>query len=88
MDINQLLRTDTPAGTVPDRLRWMADFVDLASKALAIIACAQGFDCPRDLHRAVQQDLRAWARYLDDRPSIAADFELASIVTAVPVNEP
>ena len=87
MDINQILRAETRACTVPDRLRWTADFLDLASKAIAIIACAQGLDYPPDLHQAAQQDLRACARYLDDHPMIAADFELASVLTGVPVSD-
>jgi hypothetical protein len=87
MDINQIVRAETRASTVPDRLRWTAEFLDLASKAIAIIACAQGLDCPPDLHHAPQQDLRAWARYLDDHPMIAADLELASVLTGVPVSD-
>jgi hypothetical protein len=87
MDIEQILRIESPACTLPDRFRWTSDFLDLAGKAISIIACAQGLEYPPDLHRAVQQDLRAWARYLDEHPSIGADFELASIVKGVPVSE-
>jgi hypothetical protein len=87
MDINQIVRIEDPACTVPERLRWTADFLDLASKAISIIACAQGLEYPPTLHCAAERDLRAWARYLDDRPSIAADFELASVLMAVPVTD-
>ena len=80
MDMNQMLRTETAPRTAPDRLRWTSDFLDLANKAIAIIACAQGLDYPTDLYRATQRDLRAWACYLDGHPSIAADFELACVV--------
>lgn len=62
------------------RLRWTSDFLVLASKAIAIVACVQGLEYPPDLHRTVQQDLRAWASYLDEHPGIAADLELASLV--------
>ena len=58
------------------------NLLDLASQAIAIIAGAQGLDCPPDLHRAAQEDLRAWARYLDDRPSIAANLQLATVTPA------
>jgi hypothetical protein len=66
-------------GTVPDRLRWTSDFLVLASRAISIVACVQGLDYPPDLHRTAQQDLWAWASYLDDHPSIAAEFDLASV---------
>jgi hypothetical protein len=69
---------ETSAGTVPDRLRWTSEFLDLANNAIAIIACAQGLDYPPDVYRTAQEDLQAWARYLDDRPSIAAELELAT----------
>jgi hypothetical protein len=87
MDINQIVRTQTPARTVSDRLRWTAEFLDLASMAISIIACAQGLEYPPDLHLAARQDLRAWARYLDDRPSIAADFELASMIKGIHLSD-
>ena len=79
-----MLRTGGPACTAPDRLRWTSDFLDLASKAISVIACVQGLDYPSDLHRAAQQDLRAWAGYLDDHPSIAADFAVARMARGVP----
>jgi hypothetical protein len=82
MENEQILRTDIPACTVPDRLRWTSDFLGLASKAISIVACAEGLDYPPDLCRTAQWDLRAWASYLDDHPSIAADFELASVVAS------
>jgi hypothetical protein len=39
-------------------------------------------DYPPQLYQSAQEDLRAWARYLDDRPSIAAELELASVARA------
>jgi hypothetical protein len=77
MEKDQIARTSLPACTVPDRLRWTSDFLNVASKAISIVACAKGLDYPPDLHRAAQQELRAWASYLEDHPSIAAEFELA-----------
>lgn len=75
-----MFRWDSPTRTVPDRLRWTSDFLELASKAIGIIACAQGIDCPPDLHRTAQHDLRAWAWYLEDHPSLAAELETARVV--------
>jgi len=87
MDNEQLLRNVTPVCTVPDVLRWTSDFLDLASKAISIIACVHGLDCPPDLHRSAQQDLRAWARYLDEHPSVAAEFEYASLLNGASFTE-
>jgi hypothetical protein len=78
MDANEFLGAELTDRTVSERLRWTSDFLDLAGKAISIVACAQGLDCPLDLHHAVQRDLRAWARYLEDRPLITADLEMAS----------
>jgi hypothetical protein len=64
----------------PDRLRWIADYLDLAEKAISVIACAQGLDCPPDLHRGAQTDLRRWARWLEVRPTLAAGFAVARVV--------
>ncbi|HWE71081.1 MAG TPA: hypothetical protein VG205_11985 [Acidimicrobiales bacterium] len=80
---NDRLPTRNPAGTAPDRLRWTSDFLDLADKAIRVIACVQGLEYPSDLHRTAQRDLRAWAGYLEDHPSIAADFDMASVVRGV-----
>ncbi|HEX3459373.1 MAG TPA: hypothetical protein VHT49_00595 [Acidimicrobiales bacterium] len=77
MEINR------PACTASDQLRWTSDFLDLASKAIAVIACVQGLEYPSDLHRSAQRDLRAWAGYLEDHPSIAADFDRASLLTGL-----
>jgi hypothetical protein len=63
-----------------DRLRWIADYLDLAEKAISVIACAQGAECPPDLHRGAQQDLRRWARWLEARPTLAAGFAVARVV--------
>ena len=83
MERNQVLRIETPVYTVPDRLRWTADLLVLASKALSILACVQGLDYPPDLHRTAQRDLRAWASYLDNHPPVAAELELASVVEGI-----
>jgi hypothetical protein len=80
MEIEQLLRSEGPACTAPELLRWTSDFLALANKAISVIACAQGLDYPSDLHRAAQQDLRVWAGYLEQHPSIAAELELAITV--------
>jgi hypothetical protein len=79
MEKDQIPRTQHPPCTAPDRLRWTSDFLNLAGKAISIVACAKGLDYPPDLHRAAQQELRAWASYLEDHPLIAAQFELASV---------
>jgi hypothetical protein len=81
MDIEQMCPPESPTRTVPDRLRWTSDFLDLASKAIGIIACAHGIDCSPELYRTAQRDLRAWARYLESHPSLAAELELASQVS-------
>jgi hypothetical protein len=82
MDIDELLDGEPRAWTVSDRLRWTSDFLDLASKAIAIIACAQGLDLPANLHRSVQADLRAWASYLDGHPSWVAELQTAGAIAA------
>jgi hypothetical protein len=79
MERDQVARTEVQPCSVPDRLRWTSDFLNVAGKAITIVACAKGLDYPPDLHRAAQQELRAWASYLEDHPSIAAEFELARV---------
>ncbi|HWD51440.1 MAG TPA: hypothetical protein VG412_03505 [Acidimicrobiales bacterium] len=70
-----------PEGTsTPDRLRWIADYLDVADKALSIISCVRGLDYPEDLHRGAQQDLRRWARWLDARPVLADGLAVARLV--------
>jgi hypothetical protein len=66
----------------PDRLRWIADFLDVADKAISFVACVQGLDYPDQLHRAAQQDLRVWASLLDANPTLADDFDVARAVSA------
>jgi hypothetical protein len=80
MVFEQLLPSDGPACTAPELLRWTSDFLVLANKAISVIACAQGLDYPPDLHRVAQQDLRVWAGYLEDHPSLAAELESAIAV--------
>jgi hypothetical protein len=83
MEIEQLLRSEDRACTAPELLRWTSDFLALANKAISVIACVQGLDYPFDLHRTAQHDLRVWAGYLEEHPSIAAELELASLVHGV-----
>jgi hypothetical protein len=64
----------------PERLRWIADYLDVADKALSIIACVKDIDYPSDLHRGAQQDLRRWARWLDTHPTVAEGFAVARLV--------
>jgi hypothetical protein len=68
------------ARTAPERLRWIADYLDLADKAISVIACVQGVDYPPDCRRGAQQDLRRWARWLEVRPALAAGFAVARVV--------
>jgi hypothetical protein len=79
MEKDKIPRSELLSCTAPDRLRWTSDFLNVAGKAITIVACARGFDYPSDLHRAAQRELRAWASYLDDHPAIAAEFELARV---------
>lgn len=65
---------------VSRRLRWIADYLDLAERAISVLACVQGLDCPPDVHRGAQQDLRRWARWLEVRPAVAAGFAVARVV--------
>ena len=71
---------ETEATTTPERLRWIADYLDVADKALSIVACVKGLDYPSGLHRGAQQDLRRWARWLDARPTLADGFAVARLV--------
>ncbi|MGD0943681.1 MAG: hypothetical protein ABR972_05320 [Acidimicrobiales bacterium] len=80
--MNATLPTDPASCPAPDRLRWIADFLDLAGKAISVIACVRGLEYPEELHAAAQEDLRAWAHWLDARPELVADLDLARIVPA------
>jgi hypothetical protein len=51
-----------------DRLRWIADFLGLAGKAVSVVACVRGIDYSQDIHRDAQRDLRALAELLDECP--------------------
>jgi anti-anti-sigma regulatory factor len=57
------------------QLHWIADFLDLADKALSVVACVQGLDYPPQMHREAQHDLRAWARWLESRPAVVAGMD-------------
>jgi hypothetical protein len=59
--------------TSSDRLRWIAEYLDLGGKALSLIACVQGIDYPHQLHRDAQRDLRALAEQLETSPRCTAD---------------
>jgi hypothetical protein len=62
-----------------DRLRWIADYLDLADKAIGLVACVQGVDYPSDLHQGAQRDLRRWAHWLDASPVAADGFATARL---------
>jgi hypothetical protein len=81
--MNAVVSSQSGACTAPDRLRWIADFLDVADKAISVIACVQGFDYPAEFHRGAQQDLRAWARWLDARPELAAEMDVVRMVVGV-----
>jgi hypothetical protein len=81
--MNTPLASETDACTVPERLRWIADFLDLADKAIAVVACARGVDYPEQLHSTAQRDLRAWARWLDANPALADEMDVVRIVAGV-----
>ena len=76
-----MLQAESPVCRAPELLRWTSDFLALANKAICVIACARGLECPPDLHRSAERDLRVWARYLEEHPWIAAELELASIAS-------
>jgi hypothetical protein len=61
-----------------ERLRWIADYLDLADKAIALIARVEDLDYPEELHREAQKDLRAWALWLDENPTLAIELELCA----------
>lgn len=62
------------------RMRWIAEYLDLAERAISVIACVQSLDYPADLQGSAQRDLRRWAHWLDLRPTIAADLAVARVV--------
>jgi hypothetical protein len=53
------------AYTHSDRLRWIAEFLELSGKAISVIACVDGFDYSPEIHQAAQRDLWALADELD-----------------------
>jgi hypothetical protein len=81
--MNTHLASETDVCTAPERLRWIADFLDLADKAIAVVACAQGVDYPEQLHSTAQRDLRAWAGWLDANPALAGDMDVVRMVAGV-----
>ena len=69
-DISIRCRSSSERGCVmscspSDRLRWIAEYLDLAGRALSIIACVHGVDCPLDLNDDAQADLLALADQFD-----------------------
>lgn len=64
----------------PDRLRWIADYLDVADRAITVLACVQGIEYSSASHRAAEQDLRRWARWLEVRPALSAGFAMARLV--------
>jgi hypothetical protein len=81
--MNTLLASETDVCTAPERLRWIADFLDLADKAIAVVACAKGVEYPEQVHSTAQRDLRAWARWLDANPARADDMDVVRMVAGV-----
>jgi len=63
------------------QLRWIADFLDLADKALSVLACVHGYDYPPQMHREAQRDLRAWARWLESRPTLVTGMVASRAAT-------
>jgi hypothetical protein len=63
------------------QLYWIADFLDLADKALSVVACVQGYDYPPQMHREAQRDLRAWAHWLESHPALAAGMDASRAAT-------
>ena len=61
-----------------DRLRWIADFLGLAGKAVSVVACARGIDYSQDIHRDAQRDLRTLAELLDECPQFGRDLTARS----------
>jgi hypothetical protein len=57
-----------------DRLRWIADFLGLAGKAVSVVACSRGIDYSQDIHCDAQRDLRALAELLDECSQFGADL--------------
>jgi hypothetical protein len=74
MDSNP--QKESPVCAVAGQLYWIADFLDLAGRAIAIIACAQQLGSRTEHQGAAQQALRSWARWLDFHPSAAAELDL------------
>ena len=70
---------DSLTGAASERMRWIADYLDLADKAISVIACVDGLDYPSECHRGAQQDLRRWARWLEARPTIAAGLAVGRL---------
>jgi hypothetical protein len=87
MCVTATLPTDLRPCTTPDRLRWIADFLDLAQEAISIIACVHGLECSARLHTAAQRDLRAWARWLDARPDLASEMDVVRLVLSAEADD-
>ena len=77
---NSVRWPEAVTNAAPERLRWIADFLDVADKAIAVIACVQGFDYSSECQRGAQQDLRRWAHWLEARPGLAAGLAVARLV--------
>jgi hypothetical protein len=79
MEIERMFRPESSVSSVSERLRWTSDFLALANKAIGIVACAHGIDCPPDLHQTLRRDLQTWAWYLEGHPLLAAELEQARV---------
>jgi len=60
--------------TSSDRLRWIAEYVGLAGKALSVVACVEGLEYPPDTHVEAQSDLRDLADFLESQSGAGASI--------------
>ena len=87
MCVTATLPTGSRPCATPDQLRWIADFLDVAEKAISIIACVHGLQYSEQLHTAAQRDLRAWARWLDARPDLAPEMDVVRLVLSAEADD-
>jgi hypothetical protein len=71
--------SECETSTASDRMRWIADYLDMADKAIAMVAGVRGIEYPPDLHRGAQRDLRRWAHWLEASPVLADGFAVARL---------
>jgi hypothetical protein len=68
---------------VSGRLHQIADLLELAGKAITIVACARGIAYPSDIHRDAQRDLRALAELLVEHPLLESAWAASSSIHSV-----